>query len=102
MRKKIYILIFVTVSIVIGGYIFTSNLSEKYVNLLITIKGIDNISWHDFERYSYQDIGSGNYVYQYELSNGSYLYLSGPELTSPPVYIYIVNEDGIRIDLKNE
>lgn len=99
--KRICILLFVIVSIVIGGYIFTSNLSQKYVNMLIAIKGIDNVSWQDFERYSHQDIGSGNYVYQYELSNGSYLYLSGPDLASPPIYIYIVNKDGTRVDLKN-
>lgn len=102
MMKKIgliCIVIFILV-IVIMCLQNSMDLSVKEVDALISSKGIDSISWGDFEKYPHKDVGSGNYVYRYELSEGSYLYLSGGDLDTPPMYIYIIEKDGKRVNLK--
>lgn len=105
MKNKLSATFIVLVVLIIGVVIISSwqnpLLSREYVNALIESKGVDNISWSDFDKYSHQDIGSGNYIYQYRLSDGADLYLSGADLDSTPTYIYIVDESGKRIDLKN-
>ncbi|MCI8291667.1 MAG: hypothetical protein HFJ25_05420 [Clostridia bacterium] len=101
---KKFVGIFVVIVLMIGVFFIhqssTSHLSIDIVNSIIELKGINNVTWEDFKEYTYQDIGSGNYIYQYELSNGFYLYLSGPTLNTPPTYIYIVDRNGNRTDLK--
>ncbi|EEG92240.1 hypothetical protein ROSEINA2194_03884 [Roseburia inulinivorans DSM 16841] len=102
---KRYVSIFIVLIVLVIGVFFvhqssTSHLSMDIVNSIIKSKGINNVTWEDFEKYTYQDIGSGNYIYQYELPNGFYLYLSGSALDTPPTYIYIVDRNGNRIDLK--
>ena len=103
MKKVIKILSLLAIFVIGGGLIFqplSSKLTMDDLKTIIELKGIDNVSWDDFKRYSFQDIGSGNYVYQYELVDGSHLYLSGSDLDSPPTYIYVIDEDGNRSDLK--
>ena len=46
------------------------------------------------------DIGSGQYVYEYDMADGSYLYLCGSELFVPPTTIYIVAADGKTTQIK--
>lgn len=76
------------------------HLSMDVVNSIIESKGINKVTWEDFKEYTYKDIGSGIYIYQYELPNNSYLYLSGSHLEIPPACIYIVDKNGKRTDLK--
>ena len=40
------------------------------------------------------DIVSGQYVNEYDMADGSLLYLCGSELSVPPTTIYIVDADG--------
>ena len=68
--------------------------SKNYVNLIIHVKGKENMTWNDFSRFSHNDIGSGQYVFEYPLVGGSHLYLAGSELESKPDYIYIIDRDG--------
>ena len=68
--------------------------SKNYVNLIILVKGKENMTWNDFSRFSHNDIGSGQYVFEYPLVGGSHLYLAGSELESKPDYIYIIDRDG--------
>ena len=37
--------------------------SKNYVNLIILVKGKENMTWNDFSRFSHNDIGSGQYVF---------------------------------------
>ena len=97
--------LFVVLSILIMGMVVISLkdspiLYRTEVENLIMIKGVNTISWNDFDKYEHKDVGSGNYVYQYELVDGSFLYLSGNSLDSPPMYIYIVDRNKERVDLK--
>lgn len=46
------------------------------------------------------DIGSGQYVYEYDMVDGSHLYLCGSELSVPPTTIYIVAADGKTTQIK--
>ena len=97
---KRYVSIFIVLIVLVIGVFFVHQSSTSHLSMDIESKGINNVTWEDFEKYTYQDIGSGNYIYQYELPNGFYLYLSGSALDTPPTYIYIVDRNGNRIDLK--
>ena len=77
-----------------------AGLYKTYVDDLITEKGKENISWEDFEDFSHTDIGSGQYVYEYAMADGSHLYLCGPDLSIPPTTIYIIDADGKTIQIK--
>ena len=74
--------------------------SKNYVNLIILVKGKENMTWNDFSRFSHNDIGSGQYVFEYPLVGGSHLYLAGSVLESKPDYIYIIERDGTKIDIR--
>lgn len=107
MKKFLRVIAAALVVFMIGGVIISRmlspvSLSKEYINSLIESKSIENISWEDFEHFEHQDVGHGNYVFQYPLADGAYLYLSGADLKSPPMFIYIVDENGNITDLKNE
>ncbi|ULO04900.1 hypothetical protein H1230_17325 [Paenibacillus sp. 19GGS1-52] len=65
------------------------NLSDKGVSL----------SWDDFNKYSFEDIGSGLYIRKYKIEGGHQLFITGKSLESPPEKIYIVNQSGKELDL---
>ena len=46
------------------------------------------------------DIGSGQYIYEYDRADGSYLYLCGSDLSVPPMIIYIVDADKKTTQIK--
>lgn len=75
-------------------------LSECDVQSVAAAKGKDGITWEDFSQYPCTDIGSGRYVYEYILKEGSRLYLSGSSLREKPESIYIIHRDGTREEIK--
>ncbi|KFI52643.1 hypothetical protein BBIA_0324 [Bifidobacterium biavatii DSM 23969] len=70
------------------------------MNDVISSKGIDNVSWDDFNQYPHQDVGSGNYVYRYDLPDDTHLLISGPNLDDPPMSVTFIGTDGTEIKLK--
>lgn len=97
-RKQI-IAVF-TLSVFLGMILlFFTIPSKSYVDFIILIKGKENVTWNDFSRFSYIDIGSGQYVFEYPLAGGCHLYLVGSELESRPDSIYIIDRDGAKIDI---
>lgn len=58
--------------------------------ILLSEKG-ERLSWNDFERYEYEDEGSG-----------LYLIVSGKSLDKQPDHIYVVRMDGQQIDFVKE
>lgn len=70
------------------------SLSTLEVERLIQSVGEDNITWSLFDKYSFEDIGSGNYVYKFILDDGNFLYLAGPSLEEKPWIVYICYSDG--------
>ncbi|MBW3092445.1 hypothetical protein KIH79_05705 [Bifidobacterium sp. 82T10] len=78
----------------------TPSLPEGYVNDVVSSKGIDNVSWDDFSQYPHQDVGSGNYVYRYDLPDDTHLLISGPNLDDPPMSVTFIGTDGTEIKLK--
>ncbi|MFU0826529.1 MAG: hypothetical protein ACFWTJ_03185 [Lachnoclostridium sp.] len=93
-------IVFIIIFISSGSRHSSPKLTISYIDELVKIKGAENLSWEDFDEFPHADIGSGNYVYQYEIAGGSHLYLSGPNLSSPPMYIYIIDSEGNRKDIK--
>ena len=77
-----------------------AGLYKTYIDDLIAEKGKENISWEDFDDFSYTDIGSCQYEYEYNMAGGSHLYLCGPDLSIPPTTIYIVDADGKTSQIK--
>ena len=75
-------------------------LCKAYIDDLVSEKGKENISWEDFDDFSYTDIGSGQYVYEYNMADGSHLHLCGSDLSIPPTTIYIIDADGKTIQIK--
>lgn len=71
-------------------------LSRQAIHDLVASKSENSITWSDFEKYPHKEIGSGNFVYEYPLTDGSNLYLSGSSLSKAPMYIYIIDPKGNR------
>lgn len=51
-------------------------------------KGND-LSWADFEQYSHEDVGSGLYIWHFEIDEIFSLSVGGSSLESSPMYIYL-------------
>ncbi|KAI4447830.1 hypothetical protein C823_002349 [Eubacterium plexicaudatum ASF492] len=58
------------------------------------VKGLakkgDALSWSDFEPYRHTDIGSGLYIYFYEIDEKYCLVIGGGDLQAAPLYIRLV------------
>ncbi len=82
MKKQTYIVI-VLVLLIIGITYFTmaqpAKNTKEYVLNYIEKKGVDNITWKDFDYLPNKDVGSGAIVKVYELQDGSVLMISGIE-----------------------
>lgn len=75
-------------------------LSESDVQSVAAEKGKAAITWEDFSAYPYTDVGSGQYVYEYILKEGSRLYLTGSSLEELPESVYIICRDGEKEEIK--
>ena len=89
-----------SIDLIVKNFPIKTELCKTYIDGLIAEKGKENISWKDFDNFLYTDIGSGQYVYEYDMVGGSHLYLCGSELSIPPTSIYIVDVDGKTIQIK--
>lgn len=69
--------------------------------ILLSEKG-KRLSWNDFERYAYEDEGSGLYIRKYNVEGGRHLIVSGKSLDKQPDHIYVVRRDGQQIDFVKE
>ncbi len=65
-------------------------------------KGYD-LSWDDFEEYSYYETGSGLYIRVYEIDELFELWIGGGGPDSAPMYIYLAlaGDTGTRIDIRD-
>ncbi len=77
----------------------TEQLSMKTV-IELSERGQD-LTWEDFERYEYTDIGSGLYIRQYRIDERYELLIGGGDLDSEPMYIYLIREGDERIDIRD-
>jgi hypothetical protein len=69
----------------------------------------DELTWSDFDQYVYEDIGSGLYIFKYEIENDdTYLLIGGDNLNEKPSYIDICNESLVtheiesRLDIRSD
>lgn len=92
--KKIFYLILISASLVFVAC--TGNNDSKdtkeYVLKLVEEKGIDNISWSDFNHLEHEDVGSGNIVIKYKLKNAELL-LVGLSYDEHPKKIVILEKN---------
>lgn len=73
------------------------------VKALAAEKGA-NLSWSDFERYQHEDIGSGLYIWAYDLDENWRLLIGGGGLETAPMYIQLVSktDESVSIDIRTE
>ncbi len=63
----------------------------------------EELTWSDFEQYAYEDIGSGLYIYRYDIDSNYELRIGGSPSVEP-MYIRLVskaNQDNY-IDIRTE
>lgn len=70
--------------------------------IILSQKGED-LTWADFDGYAYTDIGSGLYIYRYEIDSLFSLMVGGTP-SVPPIYIRLVDnrDDTAFIDIRTE
>lgn len=60
----------------------------------------DGLDWKDFEDYPYTDVGSGLYVYRYEIDETFALCVGGPSLDDKPSYVNLIAGEE-QIDIRS-
>lgn len=60
----------------------------------------ESLSWSDFNAYVGEDIGSGLFVFKYNLVDGGYLLVSGSSLEENPQRIVYYHSDGEEEQIK--
>lgn len=60
------------------------------------------LSWSDFEQYPHEDIGSGLYIFRYDIDENYYLSVGGGSLESSPEYILLVSkaDENVSVDIR--
>jgi len=61
-----------------------------------------SLNWDDFNKYSFEDIGSGVYIRKYQIEGGHELFITGKSLKSLPEKIYIINTNGKELSLTQD
>ena len=78
---------------------------------LITVEDILNLSkkdeeltWSDFEKYKYTDVGSGLYIWEFEVDKcrDTKLKIGGGNLEEKPDYIKLTMWTGVDVDVRND
>ena len=82
-----------------GSFYTETEMTGLYVDEETDLDFFDEETMYD-EDSSDTDIGSGQYAYEYDMADGSHLYLCGSELSVPPTTIYIVDADGKTTQIK--
>lgn len=52
------------------------------------------VTWATFEKYTHTDIGSGLYLWEYEVEGGHKLQIGGEDLNQAPTQIRLIDPDG--------
>ena len=70
--------------------------------LILSQKGYD-LTWTDFEKYDYAEVGSGLYIRLYKINEQFELWVGGTDTDSNPMYIYLALAGDLdtRIDIRN-
>lgn len=61
-----------------------------------------SLNWSDFDKYAFEDIGSGIYIRKYKVEGERQLLVSGRSLEDPPDKISIVDSSGNELELTPE
>lgn len=72
----------------------TTQLRKMTSEDIARFKNQESFSWSDFSAYEGEDIGSGLFVFKYNLVDGGYLLVSGPSLEQEPQKIVYYYSDG--------
>ncbi|MEK3876471.1 hypothetical protein [Paenibacillus sp. FSL M7-0420] len=71
--------------------------TSGYISLNELESLVDNaaaLNWSDFDKYPYEDIGSGVYIRKYQIEGEGQLLVRGKSLENPPEQISVVDAEG--------
>ena len=60
------------------------------------------LTWSDFENFSYIETGSGLYIRAYKIDGRFSLTIGGTDTDSEPMYIYLCAPNGLRVDIRGD
>ena len=60
------------------------------------------LNWSDFDKYVFEDIGSGVYIRKYQVEGERQLVVSGKSLEQPPEKISVVDSSGKELEMTPE
>lgn len=76
-------------------------------NTVLSLDGVrdlaqkgEELTWKDFEAYTFEDIGSGLYIRKYEVDSEYHVLVGGGSIDKTPSYIYLVKTNGEKIDIR--
>lgn len=99
MKKILNILIFLSICIILNGC--AKKLTDVELDEMVSIKGVESLTWEDFKSFKFQEDKSFGLVRIYTLDNGTTLILSGDKDSIKPHTISLVEIDGRLTYLKN-
>lgn len=68
--------------------------------MTLSEKGM-SLSWGDFEKFEYEDIGSGRCIWEFPMAEPEYtLSIQGNSPKEPPMHILLRNEEGDSIEIR--
>lgn len=105
MKGKRY-LIFVLLVVLMVLFSFCNNNTPKILSMEdvrnLAEQG-EELSWEDFDGYSYEDIGSGLYIRKYDIDNDYYVLVGGGSMNTLPMYTILVKINLDRsIDIRHD
>ena len=95
-------------SIMIDSFIIYNDITLQ--NPLISVEDIillsekhDELSWNDFEKYDYSDIGNGSHIWEFNIiDSSSKLLIGGRDFSEKPDYIILSMMTGVEVDVRKE
>lgn len=102
MKKSVF------VSIVLCGLLLVCSAcgsSKSSSSSAITLQEVKTaiedktLNWDTFKNHKHKDIGSGLYVWEYEMEGGQKLQIGGPDLKASPTQVHLIDSEGKSKDL---
>lgn len=50
----------------------------------------EDLSWDDFKQYKHEDVGSGLYIFRYDIDEKYCLMIGGGKIQAPPMYMRLI------------
>lgn len=101
-KKRILFITFLGIVLVLNS---CSNFSDsKRSSSKLTLDQVQTsvrektLNWDTFENYEHVDVGSGVYLWEYEVEDNHKLLIGGNDLKSSPTQVFLIDSEGNSTD----